>query len=89
MPLPLDGEFPQVIRRLGTAPRDRSGPKCGSSLDCPDVFELSNGDFAIIGLDVSESMTLPADAGRSATERVVMVPREVLLAAFNDLSRGI
>lgn len=57
--------------------------------DCPDVFELSSGDYAVIGLDVSESIALPADAGRSATERVVMVPRDVLLAAFRDLSRDV
>lgn len=54
--------------------------------DCPDVFELSSGDFAVIGLDVSESLALPADAGRSEAERVVMIPREVLLAAAKDLS---
>lgn len=57
--------------------------------DCPDVFELSSGDYAVIGLDVSESIVLPADAGRSATERVVLVPRDVLLDAFRDLSRNV
>ena len=84
-----DIELLSVTRRLGTPPRDREGLKCGSTVDCPDVFELSSGDFAIIGLDVSTSISLPGDAGYSVAERVVMVPREVLLAAFNDMSRGV
>ena len=73
-----------IRRRLGTAPRDREA--CGQSGDCPDVFELESGDFAIIGQDVSGKLVLPADAGRSEDERIVLVPREVLLAALRDLS---
>lgn len=76
-----------VRRRLGVAPQERG--TCTSSGNCPDVFELANGDFAIIGEDVSHKLDLPADAGRSQVERTVVVPREVLLAAFQDLSRGI
>ena len=78
-----------IARRLGTAPRNREGFECAASNDCPDVFELASGDYAIIGLDVSDDITLPEDAGRSAAERIVMVPRHVLLAAFNDLSGNI
>ena len=76
-----------VRRRLGTPPQQRE--TCGYSNDCPDVFELVNGDFAIIGEDVSLALELPADAGRSEAERTVVVPREVLLAALRDLSRDI
>jgi hypothetical protein len=75
-----------VVRRLGTAPAERRG--CSGSGDCPDVFELESGDFAIIGQDATGGIALPADAGCSAEERVVVVPRAVLLAAFADLSRG-
>lgn len=76
-----------VLRRLGTAPQARE--ECSYGGDCPDVFELANGDFAIIGEDVSLALELPADAGRSATERTVVVPREVLLAALRDLSSDV
>ncbi len=70
--------------RLGVAPKDRGA--CTTSGNCPDVFELANGDFAVVGEDVSHELRLPADAGRSETERTVVVPREVLLAALRDLS---
>jgi hypothetical protein len=76
-----------VVRRLGTAPAARGA--CSYSGDCPDVFELESGDFAIIGRDATGGIALPADAGCSAAERVVVVPRDVLLAAFADLSRGV
>jgi hypothetical protein len=84
----INPDFAQlaITRRLGSAPAERLG--CGNSVNCPDVFELSNGDFAIIGEDRSD-LELPADAGRSETERTVVVPRAVLVAAFQDLSRGV
>lgn len=86
---PSGSGMPLIARRLGTAPRDREGFACAATNDCPDMFELSTGDYAVIGLDVSDHLPLPADAGRSATERVVMVPREVMLAAARDLLRDI
>ena len=89
MTFPPEDGVPTIARRLGTAPRDWEGLECAEMNDCPDVFELSSGDYAVIGLDVSESLVLPSDAGHSATERVVMVPRDVLMAAFRDLSRGL
>jgi hypothetical protein len=76
-----------VHRRLGAAPHERG--TCTSSGNCPDVFELTNGDFAIIGKDVSLDLDLPDDAGRSAAERTVLVPRDVLLAALRELSGGV
>jgi len=73
-----------IKRRLGTAPAERGA--CSAGGQCPDVFELASGDFAIIGVDVSHDLALPTDAGRSAAERTVVVPRSVLLAAMRDLS---
>jgi hypothetical protein len=77
----------RVQRRLGVAPHERDS--CTQSGNCPDVFELANGDFAIVGLDVSLELDLPEDAGRSETERTVVVPREVLMAALRELSGGV
>ena len=80
----------RVHRRLGVAPHERDKQdSCTQSGNCPDVFELASGDFAIIGRDVSLQLDLPADAGRSESERTVVVPREVLLAAIRDLSGSV
>jgi hypothetical protein len=76
-----------IQRRLGTAPSERGA--CSAGGQCPDIFELASGDFAIIGADVSLDLALPADAGRSETERTIVVPRAVLLAAIPDLSDSI
>ena len=86
MDFSLYNNTPTIVRRLGTAPSQRG---CSYVNDCPDVFELDSGDFAIIGTDATDSIALPGDAGRSLHERVVVVPRKVLLAAFADLSHGI
>ena len=75
-----------ITRRLGIAPVRRDS--CTNATSCPDVFELASGDFAVIGEDVSAGLALPADAGRSMTERTVLVPREVFLAAVRDLAAG-
>lgn len=77
-----------VGRRLGVAPSERAD-YCSSSGNCPDVFELENGDYAIIGQDVSFDLDLPADAGRSEAERIVVVPRPVMLAAARELLQGL
>ena len=79
------GTGPAATRRLGTAPAERG---CGDSVNCPDVLEMNSGDFAIIGQDVTGEITLLPDAGYSATERVVLIPRAVLISAFEHFSRG-
>lgn len=80
------GVWPAITRRLGTAPAERG---CGDSVDCPDVFETDAGDFAIIGQDATGMVVLPPDAGFSTTERLVLIPRDVLLSAFEHFSRGV
>jgi hypothetical protein len=77
----------RVARRVGLAPSERMG--CSEGSNCPDLFELENGDFAIIGTEVGTRLQIPADAGCSDAERVVMIPREVLLSAMRDLSGSI
>lgn len=74
----------QVKRRLGKAPQARG---CLSDSNCPDVFELSDGRFAVIGLEMTEEIRglLPSDAGVGPGERVVVLPREVLVDARPDI----
>jgi hypothetical protein len=72
------------VRRLGASPRERGSL---NNATCPDIFELSSGDFAVIGTDATEKLEplLPADAGRADYERIVVVSRETLLAARRDI----
>ncbi|MER6425471.1 hypothetical protein [Streptomyces sp. NPDC001137] len=74
----------QIIRRLGVPPRDRGSAGGGN---CPDIFELSDGRFAIIGTDVTDSLDveLPPDASRADYERIVVITRETLVRAKADI----
>ncbi|MFF7447830.1 MULTISPECIES: hypothetical protein [unclassified Streptomyces] len=74
----------QIVRRLGASPRER-GSATGAT--CPDIFELANGDFAVIGTDATDSLDaqLPADAARADYERIVVITRETLLRAKTDI----
>jgi hypothetical protein len=75
-----------VVKRLGRSPQER-GASCGLRKTCPDIFALSSGDYAIIGRDITADVIskLPADAGCGTDERVVLIPREVLMAARKDI----
>ncbi|MFG2801666.1 hypothetical protein [Streptomyces pseudovenezuelae] len=74
----------RISRRLGDAPHVRG---CGTGETCPDVFELSDGSFAVIGTDRTEELDslLPADAARADYERIVVITRDTLLRAKRDI----
>lgn len=74
----------EFVRRLGRSPQERGSLNNGT---CPDIFELSTGDFAVIGTDATESLEskLPPGAARADYERIVVVSRETLLAAKRDI----
>ena len=74
----------EIVRRLGLPPRERGSLDNGT---CPDVFELANGDFAVIGTDMTAELdgALPADAARADYERIVVVSRATLLSAKRDI----
>ena len=76
------------LRRLGPSPR--TAGTCTIALECPDIFELESGDFAIIGKDITDSVKrLPLDAGCGPDERIVMVPRKTLVLAKSDIPNRI
>ncbi|GHA38374.1 hypothetical protein GCM10010372_43140 [Streptomyces tauricus] len=54
---------------------------------CPDIFELSDGNFAVIGTEATAVLDteLPADAARADYERIVVVSRETLIRAKADI----
>ena len=74
------------IRRLGLD--HAAGPlPCASGNACPDILELETGDFAIIGIDMTDTAKplLPATAGCGPDERIVRVPRRILVDAKADI----
>ncbi|MFF6878079.1 MULTISPECIES: hypothetical protein [unclassified Streptomyces] len=74
----------QIIRRIGASPRERGS---NSGANCPDIFELADGNFAVIGTDVTDTLDseLPIDASRADYERIVSISRETLVRAKADI----
>ncbi|MBB1254585.1 hypothetical protein H3146_14620 [Streptomyces sp. OF3] len=72
-------------RRLGKSPQEL-GNTTGTP-DCPDIWELDNGDIAVIGRDLTRSLgtDLPAGVSIGADERLVVIPRNMLVAAKPDI----
>jgi hypothetical protein len=54
---------------------------------CPDIWELDNGDIAIVGRDLTEAYRsrLPTDVSVAFDERLVVIPRVTLVAAKLDI----
>jgi hypothetical protein len=73
-------------RRIGPDPHAK-GALTYAAKGCPDCFELSSGDFAIIGTDITElaSPHLPKDASCGPDERIVRIPRKTLVLAKRDI----
>lgn len=72
-------------RRLGKSPRELGNTT--DSDDCPDIWELENGDVAVIGRDLTEPLggQLPAGVSVGSDERLVVIPRNMLVAAKPDI----
>ena len=71
--------------RLGPDPHANGAKSVGCS-GCPDIFELDNGDFAIIGADMTAAAgLLPPSAGCGPDERIVRIPRRTLVLAKGDI----
>jgi hypothetical protein len=73
-------------RRIGPDPH-ANGAQTIALRGCPDIFELESGDFAIIGIDITEKTAehLPPTAGCGPDERIVLVPRKTLVLAKSDI----
>ena len=75
-----------ITRRLGPDPH-ANGAQTSSLQGCPDILELEDGDFAIIGVDITalaiNQLTLGAGCGPD--ERIVKIPRKTLVLAKADI----
>ncbi|MCQ4207610.1 MULTISPECIES: hypothetical protein [Streptomyces] len=74
----------KIVRRIGASPRERGS---ASGQTCPDIFELADGNFAVIGTDATDKLDaeLPSDAARADYERIVVITRDTLVRARADI----
>ncbi|MFE6688156.1 hypothetical protein ACFVFQ_16970 [Streptomyces sp. NPDC057743] len=56
-------------------------------LECPDIWQLDNGDIAVIGKDLTEHYgpRLPDDVRLAPDERLVVIPGRMLSSAKADI----
>jgi hypothetical protein len=73
------------LHRLGKSPTEL-GTTIGDN-DCPDIWQLDNGDIAVIGRDLTDAYRarLPEGASIGADERVVIIPGRTLSSAKPDI----
>jgi hypothetical protein len=73
-------------KRIGPDPHENGAQTVGCR-GCPDIWELENGDFAVIGIDITDAAApkLPPTAGCGPDERIVRLPRNLLVNAKRDI----
>jgi hypothetical protein len=73
-------------RRIGPDPH-ANGAQTVALNNCPDIFELESGDFAVIGIDMTEAALakLPPTASCGPDERIIRIPRNLLVNAKHDI----
>jgi hypothetical protein len=73
-------------KRIGPDPH-ANGAMTIALNNCPDIWELESGDFAIIGIDITDKAIskLPPTAGCGPDEKVVLIPRNLLVNAKSDI----
>jgi hypothetical protein len=79
-------ESPVFLHRLGPDPH-ANGAQTTSGAGCPDIIALADGDFAVIGVDITDASLgkLPATVSCGPDERIVRIPRSTLVLAKPDI----
>jgi hypothetical protein len=72
-------------RRLG-----KSAHELGSTsgdVSCPEIWELDNGDIAVIGTELTGDYTerLPGGVRIDPGEKLVVIPRSMMISAKPDI----
>ena len=78
----LRGKDLSFRRRIGPDPHE-AGAATPALNDCPDIWETESGDFAVIGIRITDHATksLPETAGCGPDEEIVLLPRNLLIKA--------
>jgi hypothetical protein len=73
------------VRRLGK-PAKELGNSNGDD-ECPDIWQLDNGDIAVIGRDLTTAYgtRLPEGVHLAPDERLIVIPGNTLTAAKADI----
>jgi hypothetical protein len=74
-----------LSRRLGKSALELGNTTATPT--CPDIWELSNGDVAVIGRDLTADYAarLPEGVHIGDDERLVVIPRTMMVAAKPDI----
>jgi len=78
-------------RRLSEDPKassDGRGPKSTGRNGCPDIWELDDGNFLVIGDDRTEDLKHLVGNGiylDEARERIIVIPRSTLVSAKSEI----
>jgi hypothetical protein len=73
-------------RRLGKTAAELGDSR--TTQDCPELWELDNGDVAVIGRDATDAYAdrLPPGVRVGVDERLVIIPGNMLVAAKPDIA---
>jgi hypothetical protein len=86
MDRPLEADpSAELKRRLGKSALELGDTN--ATAGSPDIWELENGDIAVIGRDLTAAYAgrLPEGVGIVDDERLVVIPRNMLVAAKPDI----
>lgn len=75
----------QLARRLGKSAKELGITQ--DENDCPDIWELDNGDIAVIGRDRTAAYAhrLPPGVRLATDERLVIIPGSMMRSAKHDI----
>ncbi len=78
------------LRRIGPDPHE-NGSQTRALEGCPDIFELENGDFAVIGQEATSKVKphLPPGASCGPDERIIVIPRGTLVRAKSHIPENL
>lgn len=73
-------------RRLGLDPHVNGEATSGAN-GCPDIWELEDGSFMVIGARKTSEFAslLPSSASCGHDEEIVVIPRKTLIRAKSDI----
>ncbi len=82
----MNSDHPVFLHRLGPDPHANGG-QTSSGAGCPDILALADGDFAVIGVDITQASMgkLPPTVSCGPDERIVRIPRATLVLAKRDI----